>query len=61
MAGKTSELPHEFVESLKIDLFDDEVYVFTPKGDLKKLSEVSSLLILLINTHEVGNNCIAGV
>ena len=29
--------PTEFLETVKIDLFDDEVYVFTPKGDVKAL------------------------
>ncbi len=50
---------HEFVESLKIDLFDDEVYVFTPKGDLRKLPRGSSTIDFAFLIHtEVGNNCI---
>lgn len=40
--------PDEFMENLKIDLFTDEVFVFTPKGDVKCLKAGSLLLILLI-------------
>ena len=29
--------PTEFIETVKIDLFEDEVFVFTPKGDVKAL------------------------
>src|SRR5690606_15422580 len=30
--------PEEFLEALKVDLFEDEVFVFTPKGEVKNLS-----------------------
>lgn len=49
----------EFMESLKISLFDDEVYVFTPKGDLKKLPQGSTPIDFAYLIHtEVGNNCV---
>jgi GTP pyrophosphokinase len=34
---KDMDSPHEFMEYLKVDLFQDEVFVFTPKGELKEL------------------------
>ena len=48
----------EFMESLKISLFDDEVYVFTPKGDLKNFLKALPLLILPISSTRSGNNCV---
>uniref|UniRef100_A0A7V4TE79 Bifunctional (P)ppGpp synthetase/guanosine-3',5'-bis(Diphosphate) 3'-pyrophosphohydrolase n=1 Tax=Candidatus Caldatribacterium saccharofermentans TaxID=1454753 RepID=A0A7V4TE79_9BACT len=49
----------EFMESLKISLFDDEVYVFTPKGDLKKLPRGSTPIDFAYLIHtEVGNTCV---
>lgn len=49
----------EFMESLKISLFDDEVYVFTPKGDLKKLPKGSTPIDFAYLIHtEVGNTCV---
>lgn len=49
----------EFMESLKISLFDDEVYVFTPKGDLKKLPKGSTPIDFAYLIHtEVGNSCV---
>jgi GTP pyrophosphokinase len=50
--------PTEFIESVKIDLFQDEVYVFTPKGDVKALPKGSTPIDLAYAVHtEVGNRC----
>ena len=38
----------EFIENVKIDLFPDEVYVFTPKGDIMELPRVPLQSILLM-------------
>ena len=35
--GEDEADPREFIKSFRTDLFDDEVYVFTPKGDVKTL------------------------
>ncbi|MCD6016692.1 MAG: bifunctional (p)ppGpp synthetase/guanosine-3',5'-bis(diphosphate) 3'-pyrophosphohydrolase, partial [Solirubrobacterales bacterium] len=46
----------EFVEALKVDLFEDEVFVFTPKGEVKNLSEGSTPLDFAYAVHtDVGH------
>ncbi len=51
--------PKEFMESLKIDLFTDEVFVFTPKGDVISLPAGSTPLDFAYRVHTaVGNNCV---
>ena len=51
--------PGEFLEHLKIDLFPDEVYVFTPKGDIKKLPQGATALDFAYAVHsDVGNRCV---
>ena len=51
--------PSEFLEHLKVDLYPDEVYVFTPHGDIKKLPKGSSALDFAYAVHsDVGNHCI---
>jgi guanosine-3',5'-bis(diphosphate) 3'-pyrophosphohydrolase len=52
--------PMEFIESLKIDLFPDEVYVFTPKGQILELPRGSCPVDFAYAVHtDVGNRCIA--
>ncbi|MDH3375479.1 MAG: bifunctional (p)ppGpp synthetase/guanosine-3',5'-bis(diphosphate) 3'-pyrophosphohydrolase [Gammaproteobacteria bacterium] len=51
--------PGEFLEHLKIDLFPDEVYVFTPKGDIKKLPLGATTLDFAFAVHtDVGTRCV---
>ncbi len=50
----------EFIESVKIDLFPDEVYVFTPKGKIMELPKGSTAVDFAYAVHtDVGNSCIA--
>jgi guanosine-3',5'-bis(diphosphate) 3'-pyrophosphohydrolase len=54
--------PHEFMEFLKIDLFHDDVFVFTPKGDLKRLPKGSTPLDFGFSVHsEVGLHCLGAI
>lgn len=49
----------EFIEHLKADLYPDEVYVFTPKGDIKRLPRDATALDFAYAVHsDVGNRCI---
>ncbi|MFQ5827610.1 MAG: RelA/SpoT family protein [Candidatus Methylomirabilia bacterium] len=50
--------PREFMDSVRFDLFPDEVYVFTPKGDVKALPEASCSIDFAYAVHtEVGHHC----
>jgi guanosine-3',5'-bis(diphosphate) 3'-pyrophosphohydrolase len=51
--------PREFMEALKIDLFEDEVFVFTPKGDVVSLRKGSTPVDFAYAIHtEVGNHTV---
>ena len=51
--------PREFLDTVRLDLFPDEVYVFTPKGDVKALPEGSTPIDFAYAVHtEVGQHCV---
>jgi GTP pyrophosphokinase len=53
------EDPQEFMESLRIDLFEDEVFVFTPKGDVIDLPRGSTPIDFAYSIHtEIGHRCV---
>jgi GTP diphosphokinase / guanosine-3',5'-bis(diphosphate) 3'-diphosphatase len=50
--------PQEFLENVRIDLFPDEVYVFTPQGQIKTLPKGATAVDFAYLIHtEVGNQC----
>ena len=50
----------EFMQNVKIDLFPDEVYVFTPKGDIMELPAGATVIDFAYAVHtDVGNSCVA--
>ncbi len=50
----------EFIESVKIDLFPDEIYVFTPKGRILELPRRATAVDFAYAVHtDVGNSCVA--
>ncbi len=51
--------PREFLETVKIDLFPDEVYVFTPKGDVKQFPIGSTPVDFAYSIHtQIGQQCV---
>ena len=51
--------PKEFIETLRTDLFEDEVYVFTPKGEVKSLAAGATPLDFAYEVHtEIGHRCV---
>src|SRR3990172_9594054 len=49
----------QFIDSVKVDLFPDVIYVFTPKGDVKELIRGATPVDLAFAIHtEVGNRCV---
>ncbi len=51
--------PQEFLDSLKEDVFNSQVYVFTPKGDVIELPAESTPIDFAYRVHsKVGNKCV---
>ena len=51
--------PREYFEALKVDIFSDEVFVFTPKGDVLDLPKGSSPIDFAYRIHtEIGHHCV---
>ena len=52
--------PLEFIEHLKVDLFTDEVYVFTPDGEIMELPRGACAIDFAYGVHtDIGNSCVA--
>ena len=50
----------EFLESVKVDLFPDKIYVFTPKGDIMPLPKGATVVDFAYAVHtDIGNRCVA--
>lgn len=50
----------EFIEHVKVDLFPDAVYVFTPKGQIRALPRGATIIDFAYSVHtDVGNHCVA--
>ncbi|GHB13529.1 RelA/SpoT family protein [Salinicola rhizosphaerae] len=50
----------EFIEHVKNDLFPDDVYIFTPKGDIMELPQGATAVDFAYSVHtDIGNSCIA--
>ena len=57
---QSSETSEEFLESVKVDLFPDKIYVFTPKGDIMPLPKGSTSVDFAYAVHtDIGNRCVA--
>jgi GTP pyrophosphokinase len=56
-AGGNSE---EFIESVKVDLYPDKVYVFTPRGEILRLPRGATVVDFAYAVHtDIGNRCVA--
>lgn len=56
---QTANNSEEFLDTLKTDLFDAEIYVFTPKGDVKEFPEGATPIDFAYGVHtDVGNQCV---
>ncbi len=56
---ETQDSPHQFVESMKLEFFQDEVYVFSPKGDLFTLPAGATVIDFAYKIHtDIGHTCV---
>ena len=61
-AAKEIQDPAEFLEMVKVDLFSNEIFVFTPKGDIKIFPQQATALDFAYAIHtEVGNTCTGAI
>ncbi len=52
---------NEKLEDFKLDIYEDEIYVFTPKGDLHKLPKGATILDFAFSIHtKLGSTCVSG-
>lgn len=57
--NKTAGNPEEFFENVKVDLFPDDVYVFTPRGKIMELPIGSTAVDFAYAIHtDIGNRCV---
>ncbi len=50
----------EFIENVKMDLFPNTIYIFTPQGEVRELPQGSSVLDFAYAVHtDIGENCVA--
>ena len=51
--------PHEFIQNLKVDLYPEEVYIFTPKGQVKALPRGATPVDFAYAIHtDIGHQCV---
>lgn len=51
----------DFIDQFRMNIYSDEIFVFTPKGDLKKLSAGATLLDFAYEIHsDIGDKCVGG-
>jgi len=56
---KNLQDPQEFLESVKMDLFPDDVYVFTPRGEVKSFPKGATIIDFAYSIHsEIGEKCV---
>jgi len=51
----------DFIDQFRLDIYSDEIFVFTPKGDLKKLPQGATMLDFAYDIHsQLGDTCMGG-